>query len=229
MHYKIKHLHQQLKTIIIAVQGEGETAFMLVTRNILDIRGRGYSPSKTGKIQDLGGGGLLNPGFGCIIKLKVTSILSPNIYDCSIIYILVGTRYSFTQTRLGISIKWTPENYDKVLTNNITQKYKLADTKVTDEIEEEFNAIAETLDISERIDTTTNRPAFITLKDHKDNFKNNPKARLINPTKSEIGRVSKQMLDRINTEIRAKTDHNKWTSTAQVILNASKIYQIKIH
>ena len=30
---------------------------------------------------------------------------------------------------------------------------------------------------------------------HKPNFENNPTCRLINPSKSEIGRVSKQILD----------------------------------
>ena len=28
--------------------------------------------------------GVLKPGFGCIIKFKLTSILAPNIYGCSI-------------------------------------------------------------------------------------------------------------------------------------------------
>ena len=27
--------------------------------------------------------GVLKPGVGCIIKIKLTSILAPNIYDCS--------------------------------------------------------------------------------------------------------------------------------------------------
>ena len=27
--------------------------------------------------------GILKPGFWCIIKFKLTSILAPNVYDCS--------------------------------------------------------------------------------------------------------------------------------------------------
>ena len=34
---------------------------------------------------------------------------------------------------------------------------------------------------------------YITLKDRKENFRNNTKCRLINPFKSEIGRVSKKI------------------------------------
>ncbi len=35
---------------------------------------------------------------------------------------------------------------------------------------------------------------FISLKDHKENFENNPKCRLINPAKSESGKLSKIIL-----------------------------------
>ena len=41
------------------------------------------------------------------------------------------------------------------------------------------------LDINEEINY------FSTLKDHKENFQNNPTVRLINPAKNEIGRISK--------------------------------------
>ena len=41
------------------------------------------------------------------------------------------------------------------------------------------------LDLDDRMFITTERQAFITLKDHKENFINNPKCRLLNPSKSE--------------------------------------------
>jgi hypothetical protein len=40
------------------------------------------------------------------------------------------------------------------------------------------------------------REAFITLKDHQENFENNPKCRLINPAKIESGKLSKVILDK---------------------------------
>ena len=61
------------------------------------------------------------------------------------------------------------------------------------------------------------RQAFITLKDHKDNFENKPTCRLINAVKSEIGRISKQILENINTTVRHKTGLNQWKSSASVI------------
>ena len=71
----------------------------------------------------------------------------------------------------------TPDSYDKLLLDNITQKYKTAEQKLTNEINSELNSIADTLDISDRIDPTANKPVFLTLKDRKENFKNSPKAR----------------------------------------------------
>ena len=45
-----------------------------------------------------------------------------------------------------------------------------------------------------------------TLKDHKENFLNNPTVRLKNPAKNELGRISKARLDNINKrKNRAKT------------------------
>ena len=42
---------------------------------------------------------------------------------------------------------------------------------------------------------------LITLKDHKANFLNNLKTRLLNPAKNEVGRISKVILDRINLNL----------------------------
>ena len=44
--------------------------------------------------------------------------------------------------------------------------------------------------------------AFITLRDHKDNFENTAPYRLINLAKSNMGLVSKQILERINDQVR---------------------------
>ena len=51
----------------------------------------------------------------------------------------------------------------------------------------------------DRIERMKKREAFIYLKDHKENFENNPKCRLINPAKSESGKLSKVILDKINS------------------------------
>ena len=59
--------------------------------------------------------------------------------------------------------------------------------------------------------------AFITLKDHKDNFENNPTCRLINPAKSNMGLINKQILECINNRVRSLTNANQWKNTHSVI------------
>ena len=113
--------------------------------------------------------------------------------------------------------KITPEEYDKLLDKNVQKDYK-KDTRTTKPTNTtEDKCIAEKLQLSDRIDTPAQNNAFITLKDHKPNFKNNPQCRLINPCKTEIGKISKQILDRINKTILQKTKLNQWKNTGQVI------------
>jgi len=73
------------------------------------------------------------------------------------------------------------------------------------------------MSFDDRVDTTADKDAFVTLKDHKPNFANKPTCRLINPTKSEIGKVSKKILDRINSAIMEKRNFHQWKNTTAVI------------
>ena len=57
----------------------------------------------------------------------------------------------------------------------------------------------------------------ITLKDRKPNFLNYHKVRLLNPAKNELGRISKSILDRINTSVRNLSKVNQWKDTSEVI------------
>ena len=65
-------------------------------------------------------------------------------------------------------------------------------------IQTELKGIAKYLGICNRIEIMAEREAFITVKDHKENFEQNPKYCLINLAKSELGKVSKIILDDIN-------------------------------
>ena len=54
----------------------------------------------------------------------------------------------------------SPHDYEKLLNENITNKYKTAPNTVINDIAEECESIAEQLDISDRVDCTTTKPAF---------------------------------------------------------------------
>ena len=97
--------------------------------------------------------------------------------------------------------KLEPSTYNDLLEKNITKSYKKAQPEATQAIHKENKAMATKLKIDDRVNTTADKDAFITLKDHKPNFANKPTCRLINLTKSEIGKISKNILDRINSTI----------------------------
>ena len=73
------------------------------------------------------------------------------------------------------------------------------------------------LELNDRVFETTQRQSFVTLKDHKPNFPNNPSCRLINPTKPEVGKISKQILEQINLKLRNLTGLKQWRNTDAVI------------
>ena len=50
------------------------------------------------------------------------------------------------------------------------------------------------------MDINSKNRCFITLKDHKENFLNNPTVRLINPAKNELGGIRMAILDK-NTDL----------------------------
>ena len=61
------------------------------------------------------------------------------------------------------------------------------------------------------------RTSFITLKDLKESFNNNPTVRLVNLAKNELGCISKTILDTANKNIREAMDLNQWINTDTVI------------
>ena len=73
------------------------------------------------------------------------------------------------------------------------------------------------MNFEEKKECYAKRPAFITLKDHKENFKSNQKCRLINPSKSEIGIISKKYLESIISKLNTKLQYNRWKSISTVI------------
>ena len=58
---------------------------------------------------------------------------------------------------------------------------------------------------------------FLRMKDHKKSFPHTISFRLINPSKSDIGKISKSLLDTINENILKQTNVNQWKNTLQVI------------
>ena len=111
----------------------------------------------------------------------------------------------------------TPEQYKTILTNNVTKTYRKAERSTQLNIDREAKAISKTLQLEKRMERYAERPAFISLKDHKESFKHNTKCRLINPSKGEMGVVSKKFLEEINNNLNNHLCYNQWRSTSTVI------------
>lgn len=100
---------------------------------------------------------------------------------------------------------------------NVTAHYGKTDRTTEININLEAKDITEDLDISDRVEPIANKNAYITIKDHKDNFPNNVKCRLINPAKSNVGKISQQILQNINSEIRVELGLQQWRSTTDTL------------
>ena len=109
------------------------------------------------------------------------------------------------------------DTYKKLLKDNITKAYKITHTSAKNAIDREASSIAARLGISGRVETYAQKDAYITLKDHKEDFWTRPSCRLINPAKSEIGIISKKILEQMNTNIRAATGLKQSRNTKSVI------------
>ena len=119
--------------------------------------------------------------------------------------------------------KLEKEEYSKLMKDSITTTYKKVNKNIEKRINLEGKDIVKDKTIVKRILVNHHGECFISLKDHKPNFTNNPKIRLINPTKNEIGRLSKPILDKINNKLRNKASLNQWKDTSEVINWLNKI------
>ena len=71
--------------------------------------------------------------------------------------------------------------------------------------------------ISDRIEGTEETEAYITIKEHKEDFPNKISCRLINPSKSSIGEIKKLIINKIKQQIQLITKVNQWKDTSSVI------------
>ena len=81
----------------------------------------------------------------------------------------------------------------------------------------EAKHIAENIKLDERIESLAQSPAFITLKDHNENFRASHPCCLINPSKSKLGKVNKVILKNMNKNLVKSLKVNQWRNTDSAI------------
>ena len=106
------------------------------------------------------------------------------------------------QTRPTIYISHHKKNIKNLLFDYITKSYQKSTDRLEKAINMEAKHISKKLELYNRIKCLEKNPAFTLLKDHKPNFQSSLSCRLINPSKSDIGKISKLILERVNQTFR---------------------------
>lgn len=106
------------------------------------------------------------------------------------------------------------QQHKKLLHHNATKTYNKAPPKLETSVNLEAKDIAELINLDDRIEYIGRSPTFITLKDHKRDFRQNPSCRLINPTKGEHGRL---IILKINKKLMSDFHFNQWKNTDSVL------------
>ena len=115
-----------------------------------------------------------------------------------------------------------PQDYGRLLKNSLTSLYKKSSLEDVNETLKADKKIAEEIELEDRIMVSTPREAFGLLKDGKEDFREKPNIRLINPTKPELGRVSKQLVEKLVAEIKEKTKLCQWKNTVSCLQRFDK-------
>ena len=106
-----------------------------------------------------------------------------------------------------------------MITNTVTKDYKHAYEIEVINVNKEslYLLIANEPGLEKRVEILSRGVAFITVKDHKSNFPSRVDVRLLNPSKSQIGKISKIKLQEINSNIRSITKLNQLQSSQDAI------------
>ena len=117
----------------------------------------------------------------------------------------------------GNIYKIEKDEYKKLLRDNITKTYKKSNGKKLRDINFAAKKLAEKFSVVDRVEVMQETEAYITIKDHKDEFPNKIPCRLVNPSKSNTGKISKAILDTINKNIARSTEINQWINTLNIL------------
>ena len=109
------------------------------------------------------------------------------------------------------------KDYEKLMRDNVTTHYKKTEPEMEHNINMQAKQITESLTIDDRVEPIAPKPAYITIKDHKEGFPNTVKCRLINPAKTNVGKIGKKLVHEINEKIRAQLKLQQWRSTHEAL------------
>ena len=104
--------------------------------------------------------------------------------------------------KTGNKYEITASDYQRLMHENLTRDYRLDNGNKLSDINNDTHKFARSLEIGDRMESHSQANAFLTIKDHNEDFTNTIKCRIINPACNNLGKVSKRVLDEINTTCR---------------------------
>ena len=113
--------------------------------------------------------------------------------------------------------KIKPSNYQEILKSKIINNYKIDYINTIEQINKDTSNFASRLQIEDRLGKFKKKDAYILIKDHKPNFENKLPTRLINPSKSELGRISKFIIQNIVNSVKKANHCNLWENSYETI------------
>ena len=69
----------------------------------------------------------------------------------------------------------TKEDHDEILLENVTKTYQKADKSLPNRINTEAKSIAKSFEVDDKLEKISEQQAFFTIRDHKEDFRTNPK------------------------------------------------------
>ena len=109
------------------------------------------------------------------------------------------------------------EEHRRLLENVVTTTYKKSSKETERRINCKVIVYAKEVNVLDKVEVNGTANCFVTVKDHKASFLNHLTTRLINPATNQIGRISKQILNQINSKLCEIVKVNEWENTASVI------------
>ena len=105
--------------------------------------------------------------------------------------------------------KVSKARYERMAHENVTKAYKKCNNNKSNSINFKAKQIASQLKIDDCVQKLDENEAYVIIKDHKVGFPDKISCRLINPSKTDIGKISKQILDRVSNTILVKNKVNQ--------------------
>ena len=89
--------------------------------------------------------------------------------------------------------KMSPNRYKQMLHKEVIKQYKKAPPSLEANFNKETEWLPYKLKVEDRIEKFNINNCFITLKGHKGDFQSNPSCKMINPSKTQMGKITKKL------------------------------------